>query len=155
MNKLYDKSSIEIMRIADNTSSMSVNRIEGIRDFALTGKYQCIGIAHCITFYRETEIIKQYLSKYFKVYTVDCKYGSLRRNDLFGGGSRGVLCNPAGQAQYLNENTTDLNISIGLCIGHDMIFCKKSEAPVTSLFSKDFTNNNNMAQAVSDIRKKL
>ena len=153
MNKLYDKDSLEIMQIADNSSDMSMNRIQEIRNFALNGKYQRIGIANCITFSMETQIIKQYLSKNFKVYTVDCKYGRLRKQDLFGGNSQRVLCNPAGQAQYLNENNTDLNISIGLCVGHDMIFSEKSAAPVTSLFTKDFTNNNDIAQAVFDISR--
>jgi len=155
MEKLYDKSSLELMQIADKTSDMSINRIEEIHNFALNGNYRRIGIAHCITFSNEAQIIKQYLSKSFEVFTVDCKYGRLRKQDIFGGNSGRILCNPAGQAQYLNENSTDLNISIGLCVGHDMIFSKKSSAPVTSLFTKDFTNNNNPAMAVSDIKRNL
>lgn len=155
MNTLYDKNFLKIMQIADNSSDMSMNRIQGIRSFALYGEYQRIGIAHCITFSTETQIIKEFLSKNFKVFTVDCKYGCLHKQDLFGGNSKRVLCNPAGQAHYLNENNTDLNISIGLCVGHDMIFNKKSAAPVTCLFTKDFTNNNNPAQAVSDINRDI
>jgi uncharacterized metal-binding protein len=155
MDKLYDETSLKIMHSADNTSDMSLNRIQAIRDFALDAKYKRIGIAHCITFSREAQIIKEYLSKYFKVYTVDCKYGRLSKQDLLGGNSSRILCNPAGQAQFLNENNTDLNISIGLCVGHDMIFNQKSVAPVTSMFTKDFTNNNNPAQALADISREL
>ncbi|MDF7799481.1 DUF1847 domain-containing protein [Pontiellaceae bacterium B1224] len=155
MNTLYDRESLEIMRCADESSDMSMNRIQSIRNFALSAKYQRIGIAHCIMFSTETEIIREYLSRDFEVFTVDCKYGRLLKQELFGGTSRAVLCNPAGQAQYLNENSTDLNISVGLCIGHDMIFSEKSAAPVTSLFTKDFTNNNNVAQAVTEISRGL
>jgi len=64
-----------------------------------------------------------------------------------------IACNPAGQADFLNKKNTDLNISMGLCVGHDMIFSKKSEALVTNLFDKDFTNNNNPAQAIADIAR--
>lgn len=155
MNQLYDKSALKMMQIADKTSSMSFNRIEQIRSFAREGKFKRIGIAHCITFTREAEIIKQYLEKDFQVYTVDCKYGHLCKKDLLGGNSSRVLCNPAGQALYLNEKQTDLNISIGLCVGHDMIFNQKSVAPVTSVFTKDFTNNNDPSQAVLDISREI
>jgi len=155
MNQLYDKSMLKIMQIADRSSQMSLNRIEQIRAFAREGKFTRIGIAHCITFTREAEIIKQYLEKDFQVYIVDCKYGRLSKKELLGENSSRILCNPAGQAQYLNEKQTDLNISIGLCVGHDMIFNQKSEAPVTSVFTKDFTNNNNPAQAVLAIRREL
>ena len=48
-------------------------------------------------------------------------------------------------------SVTELNISMGLCVGHDMIFSKMSNGLVTNLFDKDFTNNNNMAEAISHI----
>lgn len=155
MEKLYDKQSQEIMRIADRSSSMSLNRLEQIMAFAIEGNYKRIGIAHCITFSMEAQIIQRYLSKKFDVYVVDCKYGRITKKDVFGENSSRVLCNPAGQAKYLNDKNTDLNISIGLCVGHDMIFNTDSVAPVTCLYSKDFTNNNDMDQAVSEIRRTL
>jgi uncharacterized metal-binding protein len=37
----------------------------------------------------------------------------------------------------LNNEKTDLNIILGLCIGHDTLFTKYSEAPVTTLAVKD------------------
>jgi uncharacterized metal-binding protein len=57
-------------------------------------------------------------------------------NDLVTG-YKGVSCNPAGQAKYLEEKRTELNIMVGLCLGHDMIFNSKSKAPVTPLVVKD------------------
>jgi uncharacterized metal-binding protein len=44
---------------------------------------------------------------------------------------------------------------MGLCVGHDMIFNKKSEGYVTNLIDKDFTNNNNPTQALLDIQNKM
>jgi len=153
MNNIYDKKSLEIMKIADKTSDMSLNRIEQIKAFALEANYKTIGIAHCITFSSEAAIIKKYLESHFKVYTVDCKYGRLTKKELFNINSSRVLCNPAGQAKYLNDRNTDLNISIGLCVGHDMIFNFLSKAPVTCIYTKDFTNNNDMDKAIDDIRR--
>ncbi len=71
---------------------------------------------------------------------------------LLGGPGFQILCNPASQVEFLNINKTGLNISMGLCLGHDMIFNQKSIAPVTNLFVKDFTNNHNSAKAVDKIR---
>ena len=152
MSNLYNNEMLEIMKFADRSSSMMLNRFEQIKAFALAANYKTIGIAHCITFSREAAIIKKYLEQDFDVYTVDCKYGHLTKKELFGENSSRVLCNPAGQAQYLNDKNTDLNISIGLCVGHDMIFNMKSVAPVTCVYTKDFTNNNDMDQAISDIK---
>jgi len=46
-------------------------------------------------------------------------------------------CNPILQAYLLNQAETDINVIVGLCIGHDMFFTKYSEAPVTTLIVKD------------------
>ncbi|MGD6729877.1 MAG: DUF1847 domain-containing protein [Pleomorphochaeta sp.] len=153
MKTLYDKKSLEIMKVADKTSNMSLNRLEQIKAFALEANYKGIGIAYCITFRREAYIIKEYLESDFQIFTVDCKYGRLSKKELFNENSSRVLCNPAGQAQYLNDKNTDLNISIGLCVGHDMIFNRVSNALVTCVYTKDFTNNNDMDQAIYDISK--
>jgi len=41
------------------------------------------------------------------------------------------MSNPIGQAAFLNKVKTDLNIILGLCVGHDALFIKYSEAPIT------------------------
>jgi len=46
------------------------------------------------------------------------------------------MCNPIGQAMALNKSQTDLNIILGLCVGHDTLFIKYSQAPVTVLGCK-------------------
>ena len=37
----------------------------------------------------------------------------------------------------LNKEKTDFNIALGLCVGHDTLFFKHSEAQVTVLAVKD------------------
>ncbi len=143
------------MQVTVDHSSMNNNRVEEIRDFAKGMNIKKIGIAHCVMFPQETSIVKEYLSEDFEVLTVDCKYGRIRKDEMLGGTGRRIMCNPAGQAEYLNNNKTELNISLALCVGHDMVFSKASEGLVTNLFDKDFTNNNNPAQAVADIEREL
>lgn len=58
------------------------------------------------------------------------------------------LCNPVLQARILNKHKTDLNVIVGLCVGHDSLFIKHSEAPVTSLITKDRVLGHNPAAAL-------
>jgi uncharacterized metal-binding protein len=60
------------------------------------------------------------------------------------------VCNPVYQAELLNEAGTQLNIVLGLCVGHDMLFTKNSKAYVTTLSVKDrMTGNNPIAPLYS------
>ena len=58
------------------------------------------------------------------------------------------MCNPVGQAQLLNDAVTQLNIICGLCVGHDAIFSRVSDALVTTLIAKDRVLAHNPAAAV-------
>ena len=40
-------------------------------------------------------------------------------------------------ALTLNQQQTQLNVTMGLCMGHDILFQQFSEAPVTTLVVKD------------------
>ena len=155
MNKIYTKEFQKIMQANYDSTSMSSNRVDEIINFARELKFKRLGIAYCITFSYEAQVLEQYLSKYFDVYTVDCKYGRVTKNEIIGGGGNRIMCNPVGQADYLNKKQTELNISMGLCVGHDMIFTKESDGLVTNLFDKDFTNNNNPAKAIAEIQHKI
>ncbi len=54
-----------------------------------------------------------------------------------------VACNPIGQAMLLNRAETDMNVVVGLCVDHDILFTKHSEAPVTTLIAKDRVTGHN------------
>ena len=41
------------------------------------------------------------------------------------------------QAELLNNAGTDLNLIVGLCLGHDIVFTQHSKAPVTTLIVKE------------------
>jgi uncharacterized metal-binding protein len=58
------------------------------------------------------------------------------------------MCNPVLQALVLNEAETDFNILLGLCVGHDSLFFKHAEAPVTVLAVKDRLTGHNPLAAV-------
>ncbi|MCP6429314.1 DUF1847 domain-containing protein [Klebsiella pneumoniae] len=48
----------------------------------------------------------------------------------------------------MNQANTDLNVVVGLCVGHDSLFIKHSDAPVTTLITKDRVLGHNTAAAL-------
>ena len=63
-------------------------------------------------------------------------------------GSYEVMCNPIAQAELLNQEGTQFNICLGLCVGHDSLFYKYSKALVTTLVVKDRATGHNPAAAI-------
>jgi uncharacterized metal-binding protein len=134
---LYDDADKKILQVAEDTIDRSVDRLQEIISFAREAGIRRIGIANCTTFTREAKNLQTLLTgEGFNVERVHCKYGRMPFSDVVEG-YEGISCNPAGQAEYLDEKGTELNIMMGLCIGHDMIFNAKSKAPVTPLVVKD------------------
>jgi uncharacterized metal-binding protein len=58
------------------------------------------------------------------------------------------MCNPILQAFILNEEETNFNVLVGLCVGHDSLFFKYSEAFSTVLIAKDRVLAHNPAGAL-------
>ena len=112
-------------------------RLEEIIDFSNKCKFKNIGIAFCIGLANEAKVLSKVLKHNgFTVNSVICKNGGVSK-DFIDIKSNVPMCNPIGQAKFLNETKTDLNILLGLCVGHDSLFIKYSEAPITVFAVKD------------------
>ncbi|MEZ5072676.1 MAG: DUF1847 domain-containing protein [Bacteroidales bacterium] len=134
---LYGENDRKVMKTAEDSLDPRVDRVDEIIAYARAAGYDSLGIAHCISFQKEAAALERVLEKEgFRVEKVHCKYGRVPFREIVEG-YRGISCNPAGQAEYLREKGTRLNIMMGLCLGHDMIFNEKSDAPVTPLVVKD------------------
>lgn len=154
----------ENFKIAQVSAELSIpqglTRIEETIEFAKRLGYKKIGLAFCNALSNEAKIIDKILRYHgFEVESVICKVGSLSRELVELEKSSMPMCNPIAQAKFLNEAKTDLNVVVGLCIGHDSLFFKYSEAPVTVLAVKDRILAHNPLGAVylseSAYRKKL
>lgn len=144
---LYSDSDLKMMRSAEDSILMGQNRIEELRLFAKNSGIKRIGIAHCVGMTREALNLKERLSDEFEVFTIDCKYAKIKGSELLNDETvKGTSCNPAGQADFLAQNNTELNISFGLCVGHDMLFNMKSKVPTTTLVVKDREHKHNPYQ---------
>jgi len=111
-----------------------------------------IGLAFCIGLSEEAKIIEEIFYKHFEVVSVCCKVCGIDKKDFelqqISSERQEVMCNPAGQAQLLNNAETQLNVICGLCVGHDAIFAKVSDAPVTTLIAKDRVLAHNPAAVI-------
>ncbi|MGC8823138.1 MAG: DUF1847 domain-containing protein [Bacteroidales bacterium] len=148
--KLYSEADIRTMRIAEDARLMGKNRVEELKNYARLSGIKRIGIANCIALKKEAAKLKEALESEFEVYSIDCYTGRIPSAELLGTDAKGTSCNPAGQADYLAQNNTELNISFGLCMGHDIIFNQKSKAPVTTLIVKDRQYKHNPYEAFKE-----
>jgi uncharacterized metal-binding protein len=154
IKNLYDNNSLEIMRTAENALERGVNRIEEIKNYARKAGFKRIGIAHCVAVPNEAEVVRKFLADEFEVFSIDCKCERITKQEMLGMEGSNLMCNPAGQAEYLKNNKTELNISMGLCVGHDMIFNQKSAAHVSVLLVKDRANKHNPMESIKSISSK-
>ncbi len=132
---------------------MKMTRLEETIEFAKKIGAKKIGIATCLGLLKESNILAKILRSHgFEVYGAACKAGMQKKTsvgipqfcDVVGEN----MCNPVLQAKLLNAAKTDLNILMGLCVGHDSMFYKYSEALVTTLVSKDRVLGHNTIAAI-------
>lgn len=120
-------------------------RLEEIMSFANKCNFKKLGIAFCIGLSTEAKILCSILKHNgFEVDSVVCKNGSIPKeflkikdNEKVRSNTYESMCNPIGQAIFLNNAKTDLNLILGLCVGHDSLFIKYSNSPVTVFAVKD------------------
>ncbi|MBI9067787.1 MAG: DUF1847 domain-containing protein [Salinivirgaceae bacterium] len=134
---LYTDEDKEILKIAEDSLNPKIDRIQEIIAYCKEANIKNIGIANCTTFNKEAMELESILTNAgFTVAKAHCKLGRVPFDTIIPD-YKGLTCNPAGQADFLAEQKTELNIMMGLCLGHDMIFNSKSKAPVTPLIVKD------------------
>ncbi len=119
-------------------------RIMEIIEFAERMGYHRLGLAFCLGLLNEAKLLCEILESHgFEVVSVCCKVGRVDKTFLglteeekiFPGPE--PMCNPVTQAMILNEEKTDFNLMLGLCVGHDSLFLKTIEGPVTVVAVKD------------------
>jgi uncharacterized metal-binding protein len=134
-------------------------RILEIVEFSRKMKYSKLGLVFCTGLSREAAIVESFLSdKGFQVVSVICKAGRIPKeaigvkdDEKIVPGTDEPMCNPVLQAKVMNDSGTDFNIVLGLCVGHDSIFMKYSDAFCTVLAAKDRPTGHNPLAAVYNL----
>lgn len=117
-----------------------LNRIEEIILFSRKMGYKKLGLSFCSGLAEEAAKTARILENYFEIESVNCKVCGVPKSEMGAMESDKVgkiSCNPIEQAEMLNKAGTELNLLLGLCVGHDAIFIKHSQAPVVPLAAKD------------------
>jgi uncharacterized metal-binding protein len=121
-------------------------RVEEVVQFARKMGYRKLGVAFCTGLKQEAHIVDEILTRRgFEVVSVCCKAGGVAKETIGIAPEQKIrgpetwesICNPIAQATLLNEAGTEFNVAVGLCVGHDSLFFKYSNAPTTVLIAKD------------------
>lgn len=142
---LTDEEDQKLAQVAAGIESDGYRKWPRVQETILFAKrmgYHKIGIATCVALIRESRVLAKMLrANGFEVFGVGCKAGEIFKTDLgidqAHQGPGPVACNPVLQAQLLAQAGTELNIVMGLCVGHDSLFYKHSQAVTTTLVVKD------------------
>lgn len=120
-------------------------RILEIIEFCHRMNYKRIGLAFCGGLHKEASMLigilenggLEVVSAMCKVGGVEKEYLGLKDEEKIRPGTFEPMCNPIGQAMILNAAKTQFNLVMGLCVGHDSLFLKNSEALCTVVAVKD------------------
>lgn len=143
-------------------------RLREVAEFAHRMGYTRLGMGFCMGLHKEAAIVERILRKQgFQVVSVCCKTGGIPKREA-GFTEENLstpdhhvectpfqkqlveepMCNPIAQAKLLNQAKTEFNICLGLCVGHDSLFYRYCEAPVTTLVAKDRVTGHNPVAAI-------
>ena len=131
-------------------------RIQETIEFAHKMGYQRLGIAFCGGLKHEAKIVSDIFKEQgFEVASVMCKAGrtpkeflDIKEEQKVSPGGFEAMCSPITQAKVLNAAKTEFNIILGLCVGHDSMMMRFSDALCTVLVAKDRVTGHNPLAAI-------
>ena len=134
-------------------------RIVEIMEFSKKMDYKRIGLAFCAGLTKEAKAVDRlFSSNGFDLTSVICKVGRVPKEAIgiqddqkIAIGCFESMCNPILQAMVLNDAKTELNVLLGLCVGHDSLFLQHAKAPCTVLAAKDRLLGHNPLAAIYTI----
>lgn len=131
-------------------------RLQEIIEFSRKMGYRKLGVAFCGGLHKEANVFCKILEDHgIQVVSVMCKVGRVDKDAIGIAPDERVrigkpesMCNSIAQAEILNSAGTDFNIILGLCVGHDSLFIKYSEAMVSIFAVKDRALGHNPLAAI-------
>ena len=142
-NEIYNtnesvKQAVEASNAVKSEGKGKWTRVQEVLSYIKHRGYGKVGLAYCAGFRNEADALAEiFAGGGVELSKVACNVG-------------GRGCNPIGQAIILNEIGTDFNIVMGLCMGHDVLFQKFSDAPSTVLVIKDRAASHNPIMPLRD-----
>lgn len=137
-------------KLVDNGRAGTLSRLDEVIEYSTLMGYQTIGLAFCYGMEKDVRLIADYLrANKFKVEAVSCTVGGLAQNQInHNSNICNVSCNPTGQARQLNSKNPNLTLTVGLCLGHDILFNHEIKSDTTNLVVKDRVYNHKPLEAI-------
>jgi uncharacterized metal-binding protein len=122
-----------------HTGGAKKSRVEHIVDYCRALEVSTLGIASCLRYIKEAHYLKGLFEEQgWRAHVAICKLGGFKVEDVaVEKDSDWIVCNPLGQALLLNKLGCQVNVTLGLCMGHEMIFNRYSQAYTTNLVVKE------------------
>jgi uncharacterized metal-binding protein len=135
----------QVSAVVESEGYCKWTRVEEICQFARKMGFKRVGIATCISFVDLARVFSAILESHgLEVASVACKNGGVPKEEIglkdeekIRPGTYEAICNPLSQAELLNRAGCELNVIVGLCVGHDSLFIRHSQGLVTTLVTKD------------------
>ena len=132
-------------------------RVQETIEFAHKMGYKRLGLAFCGGLKHEAKILSDILKEQgFELASVVCSVGrtpkeflGIKEEQKVSPGEYEAMCSPIAQAKVLNAANTEFNIIFGLCVGHDSLFMRSSDALCTVLVAKDRVTGHNPLAAIN------
>ena len=122
-----------------HTGGAKKSRLEHIVDFCRSLEISTMGIASCLRYIKEVHYLRNLFEEQgWRSHVAICKVGGFTVSDIaVEKDTDWIVCNPLGQAYLLNDLNCEVNVTLGLCMGHEMIFNHYSQGYVTNLIVKE------------------
>jgi uncharacterized metal-binding protein len=136
--------------LVDKGRAGTLSRLQEVIEFSKSMNFQRIGIAYCYGMENEAALITTiFRESGFKIFPVSCTTGGLKQSEVNPESTiEKVSCNPLAQAGQINSESVDFTITIGLCLGHDILFTKHIQSYTTTLIVKDRIHDHNPINAL-------
>ena len=138
--------------LVDNGRAGTLSRLQEIIEFAKSMNFKRIGIAYCYGMEKDAAQVTQiFRESGFRISPVSCTTGGFKQSDVNDNSNiEKVSCNPLAQSEQLNSENVDFTVTMGLCLGHDILFQKNIKSYTTTLLVKDRVYNHNPIEALKN-----
>jgi len=143
-------------QLVDNGRAGTLSRLQEVIEFSKSMNFQRIGIAYCFGMEKESALIATiFRESGYTAFPVSCTTGGFKQSDINSESKiEKVTCNPLAQAAQLNSESVDFTITVGLCLGHDILFNKHIKSYASTLIVKDRIHDHNPIAAL-DVAKEM
>ena len=154
LNEYHEDETQKIVQAAaqlvDGGRAGTLSKIDEVVEFCKLMDYKKIGLAFCYGMEKDAAIVDDIFTSHgLKIVPISCTAGAMSQTSVNDESALpGVSCNPLGQAEQMNSEKVDFAITMGLCMGHDILFQNKIDCNFTNIVVKDRTTNHAPMEAI-------